>query len=154
MRVYLPSTLPTLAAALAAGEIGPAPLTGYAVTPALREWYVGGDLEELEYAAMLAAARASLRLLALDPDAPLRRVVLAVELPEEAVSYEPGDAALTARIAAEMQRHGVYVTAFSFPVVPRGEARIRVQLSAVHTEGQIRRCVSAFAAARQAVASG
>ena len=41
-----------------------------------------------------------------------------------------GDAALTARIADEMQKHGVYVTAFSFPVVPRGQARIRVQLSA------------------------
>jgi len=96
MRVYLPSTLPALAAVLAAGEIGPAPLTGYAVTPALREWYVGGDLEELEYSAMLAAARASLRLLALAPDAPLRRVVLAVELAETEISYEPGDAALTA----------------------------------------------------------
>lgn len=94
MRVYLPSTLPALAAALAAGEIGPAPLPGYAVTPALREWYVGGDLEELEYAAMLAAARASLRLLSASPEAPPRRVVLALELPEDAVTYEPGDAAL------------------------------------------------------------
>lgn len=59
-----------------------------------------------------------------------------------------GDAALTARIADEMQKHGVYVTAFSFPVVPRGEARIRVQLSAAHTEEQVRRCVEAFAVAR------
>ncbi|WP_377321243.1 glycine C-acetyltransferase [Pimelobacter simplex] len=59
-----------------------------------------------------------------------------------------GDAALTARIADEMQKHGVYVTAFSFPVVPRGEARIRVQLSAAHTEDQVRRCVEAFAVAR------
>lgn len=64
------------------------------------------------------------------------------------------DAALTARIADEMQRHGVYVTAFSFPVVPRGEARIRVQLSAAHTEDDIRRCVDAFVAAREAVAAG
>ena len=63
-----------------------------------------------------------------------------------------GDAALTARIADEMQRHGVYVTAFSFPVVPRGKARIRVQLSAAHTEDEIRRCVEAFSAAREAVA--
>ncbi|MFJ9316563.1 glycine C-acetyltransferase [Pimelobacter simplex] len=63
-----------------------------------------------------------------------------------------GDAALTARIADEMQKHGVFVTAFSFPVVPRGEARIRVQLSAAHTEDQVRRCVEAFAVAR-AVAS-
>ncbi|TNM37307.1 glycine C-acetyltransferase [Nocardioides albidus] len=61
-----------------------------------------------------------------------------------------GDAALTARVAEEMQRHGVYVTAFSFPVVPRGQARIRVQLSAAHTEDQVRRCVAAFVAGRHA----
>lgn len=62
-----------------------------------------------------------------------------------------GDAALTARIADEMQKHGVYVTAFSFPVVPRGKARIRVQLSAAHTDEEIHRCVDAFTAARDAV---
>ena len=62
-----------------------------------------------------------------------------------------GDAALTARIADEMQRQGVYVTAFSFPVVPRGAARIRVQLSAAHTPEQVDRCVTAFVAAREAV---
>ncbi|TDC67572.1 hypothetical protein E1200_14620, partial [Actinomadura sp. GC306] len=77
MRVYLPSTLPLLAGVHAAKEIAPAPLTAHAVTPALREWYAGGDLEELEYAAMSAAARASLRLLSADPSAPPRRVVLA-----------------------------------------------------------------------------
>jgi len=63
-----------------------------------------------------------------------------------------GDAALTARIATEMQRQGVYVTAFSFPVVPRDLARIRVQLSAAHTAEQVERCVAAFVAARAAVA--
>ncbi|MEJ1086857.1 glycine C-acetyltransferase [Microbacterium sp. Mu-80] len=62
-----------------------------------------------------------------------------------------GDAARTARIADEMQKQGVYVTAFSFPVVPRGLARIRVQLSAAHTPEQIERCVAAFVAARDAV---
>lgn len=62
-----------------------------------------------------------------------------------------GDAAKTARIAKEMQQRGVYVTAFSFPVVPRGLARIRVQLSAAHTIEQVERCVSAFVAARAAV---
>jgi hypothetical protein len=51
------------------------------VTPALREWYVEGDLEELEYAASTAAARASLRLLAGAHD-DWRRVVLAAELPD------------------------------------------------------------------------
>jgi len=62
-----------------------------------------------------------------------------------------GDAALTARIADEMQQQGVYVTAFSFPVVPRGKARIRVQLSAAHTSEQVERCVAAFVAARDTV---
>lgn len=62
-----------------------------------------------------------------------------------------GDAAKTAKIAKEMQAQGIYVTAFSFPVVPRGLARIRVQLSAAHTTEQIERCVAAFVAARTTV---
>ncbi|MFC6884148.1 MULTISPECIES: DUF6912 family protein [Actinomadura] len=102
MRVYLPSTPAGLAAVLAAREAGPAPLRAYAVTPALREWYAGGDLEELEYAAMTAAARASLRLLAADlaapggpaADAGPRRVVLAAEMPDAAVRWASGDAAV------------------------------------------------------------
>ncbi len=85
MRVYLPSTLPALAAALRAGEIGSGRSAGFAVTPALREWYASGDLEELEYVALTEAARASLRLLAGDPDAPPRRVVLVGEVPEAQV---------------------------------------------------------------------
>ena len=64
MRVYVPSTLEQLAEAYRAGEIGPAPMTAYAVTPALREWYVDGDDEQLEYAALMQAGRASLGLLA------------------------------------------------------------------------------------------
>lgn len=86
MRVYLPSTLTDLARVLADREAGPAPLTGYAVTPALREWYSAADIEELEYAAMTAAAGASLRLLADDPEAAPRRVVLAAEMPEAVVT--------------------------------------------------------------------
>ncbi|TDE99072.1 glycine C-acetyltransferase [Occultella glacieicola] len=62
-----------------------------------------------------------------------------------------GDAALAGRVAAEMLEHGVYVTAFSFPVVPRGRARIRVQLSAAHTPEDVEACVAAFVAARAAV---
>lgn len=65
-----------------------------------------------------------------------------------------GDAALTARIADELQTRGVFVTAFSYPVVPKGAARIRVQLSAAHTDDEIRRCVAAFTEARDAVAAG
>jgi hypothetical protein len=91
MRVYLPSTLPALARALRAGQVGPGPLLGFAVTPALREAYASGDTEELEYAALTEAARASLRMLAGDPAAPSRRVVLAAEIPAEQVRWDARD---------------------------------------------------------------
>lgn len=61
-----------------------------------------------------------------------------------------GDAALAGRIADRMLEHGVYVTAFSYPVVPKEKARIRVQLSAAHTSEDIDRAVQAFVAARDA----
>lgn len=85
MRVYLPFTMPALARLLAEDQTAPR-VRGYAVTPALREWYSSGDDEELEYVALTQAARASLRLLLADPQAPGRRVVLAAELPEEQVA--------------------------------------------------------------------
>jgi hypothetical protein len=64
---------------------------GFAVTPALREAYASGDEEELEYAALTEAARASLRLIAEDPAAPPRRVVLAAEIPAEQVKLDADD---------------------------------------------------------------
>jgi len=91
MRVFLPSTLPAVALALQAGDVGPGPLPGFAVTPALREAYASGDTEELEYAALTEAARASLRMLAGNPAAPSRRVVLAAEIPAEQVKPDPRD---------------------------------------------------------------
>lgn len=94
MRVYLPSTLPALARVLAAGELGPAPLSAYAVTPLLRARHTNGDLEELEYAALTAAARASLRLLAADLAAAPRRVVLAADVPDPAIAHGVHDAVL------------------------------------------------------------
>ena len=86
MRVYLPSTLSAVTGLLRAGEVGYSPVRGYAVTPALREWYSSGDIEELEYVAMMHAARESLRLLAADEAAPRRRVVLAAEVAGERVA--------------------------------------------------------------------
>jgi glycine C-acetyltransferase len=62
-----------------------------------------------------------------------------------------GDAALAGRIAEAMLDEGVYVIAFSYPVVPQGKARIRVQLSAAHTVEDVETCVRAFVAARAAV---
>ena len=90
MRVYLPGTLPALATVLGRTDVGEPPLRGFAVTPALREWYSSGDLEELEYVAMAHAARASLRLLADDPQATRRRVVLAADVPDEKVEHNGG----------------------------------------------------------------
>ncbi|MCH5226295.1 MAG: glycine C-acetyltransferase [Muribaculaceae bacterium] len=54
------------------------------------------------------------------------------------------DAKLSQDFAAEMQKEGIYVTGFYYPVVPKGEARIRVQLSAAHTPEQIDKAVDAF----------
>ena len=91
MRVFLPLTLPALAQALQAGQVGPGPVPGFAVTPSLREAYASGDEEELEYVAMTEAARASLRMLAQDSAAPPRRVVLAAEIPAEQVKPDVRD---------------------------------------------------------------
>ncbi|MFH8464054.1 DUF6912 family protein [Streptomyces sp. NPDC017991] len=90
MRVYVPLTLSGLAEAYKTGELGSGPFVAYAVTPALREWYLSDDIEELEYAALNRAALASLRLVALDPGAPRRRVVVAVDVPDGAAVADPG----------------------------------------------------------------
>lgn len=87
MRVYVPATMRLLVEVLNTGSV-PVEL-GYAVTPTLREWYVEGDDEELEYAAMTSAARASLQLLAQRPDDLPRRVVLALDVPEGAARPRP-----------------------------------------------------------------
>ncbi len=54
------------------------------------------------------------------------------------------DAKLSQDFAAELQQEGVFVTGFYYPVVPKGQARIRVQVSAGHTTEQLDRCVEAF----------
>lgn len=58
---------------------------------------------------------------------------------------------LAAGIAKELLKEGVYVTAFTYPVVPKGTARIRVQLSALHTDEHIDRVIAAFGAAKKSV---
>ena len=55
-----------------------------------------------------------------------------------------GDARLATEMADRMLDRGIYVIGFSFPVVPRGQARIRVQLSAAHTSAEVDRAVQAF----------
>jgi glycine C-acetyltransferase len=57
-----------------------------------------------------------------------------------------GDAAVASKMADALLGHGIYVIGFSYPVVPQGQARIRLQVSAAHTDEQIDRAIAAFAA--------
>ncbi len=59
-----------------------------------------------------------------------------------------GDAALATRMADALLDKGIYVIGFSFPVVPKGQARIRTQISAAHTRADLEMAVEAFAAVR------
>jgi glycine C-acetyltransferase len=63
-----------------------------------------------------------------------------------------GDAALAGRLAERLLHKGIYVTAFSYPVVPQGKARIRTQMSAAHTTADLERAAVAFAEARDEIA--
>ena len=102
MRVYLPATTGVLRNLVDEGAL-PGPHTVFAVTPELRQFYElsDADTEELEYAALLAAARASLRLIDVDPTAARRRVVIAADVPDSAVS--PIDDPDTDRGAARIE---------------------------------------------------
>ena len=55
-----------------------------------------------------------------------------------------GDAALATNMADALLKKGIYVIGFSYPVVPQGQARIRIQVSAAHTTEQIDRAIAAF----------
>jgi glycine C-acetyltransferase len=62
-----------------------------------------------------------------------------------------GDALVASKMAEHLWDSGVYAVAFSFPVVPHGQARIRVQLSAAHSDADIDKAVDGFVAARAAL---
>ncbi|MFD6953110.1 hypothetical protein A6A08_11330 [Nocardiopsis sp. TSRI0078] len=83
MHVFLPSTIPALARLLEEGRLEEVPLTAFAADPG-----PGADTEEVEYEAMYAAAEESLALLAADPGAPRRRVVLVADMPDRVVEHE------------------------------------------------------------------
>lgn len=102
MRIYLSATLPALASALQDGRLGATGRPVHAVTPALRESYASADEEELEYAAMTAAARSCLDLLAADPAAPRRRVVVAGDLPDSVVRATPGGPPSLVEVRADL----------------------------------------------------
>ncbi|MFN8079521.1 MAG: hypothetical protein U0Q19_08140 [Kineosporiaceae bacterium] len=147
-RVYLPATLATLADAYVSGAFGSG-YAAHAVTGAMREWYVEGDLEELEYAALSEAADASLRL-------------LAGELAAEA-RYEHRRVVVAADVAdACVQAMGEQAGGPDGPATARSAVRIGcpVRLSAVvsvHLDEdapQVRRAVAAALAALPAADAG
>ena len=128
----------------------------YLFSNAVAPSVVAGSLEALAIARDSGEGRAALR----------RNTALFRELmtgagfdllpgthPITAVMFPGEDGArLAGQVAEAMLEDGVYVIAFSFPVVPRGRARIRVQLSAGHSEEDVRTCAAAFVAARERVA--
>ena len=76
------------------------------------------------------------------------------EIPESDHPIVPvmiGDAVKAAELADKLLADGIYVRAFSYPVVPRGKARIRTQMSAAHTRDDLDRAIAAFDRAREAI---
>jgi hypothetical protein len=109
VRVYLPATTTVLERLLDQGRLE-GPHTVFTVTPQLRGFYeLSESDEELEYAALLAAARASLRLIDNDPSAARRRVVLAADVPDDSVTPLEDDAvdAGAARTTADIELRDV-----------------------------------------------
>jgi glycine C-acetyltransferase len=128
----------------------------YLFSNAVAPSVAAGSLKALEIAAASTKARQRLQ-----SNTALFRQLMAEagfdllpgEHPISPVMFPGEDGARQAtEIAEAMLAEGVYVIAFSYPVVPQGKARIRVQLSAAHSEEDVRACVAAFTTAREKVA--
>ena len=127
----------------------------YLFSNAVAPSVVAGSMAALDLAAKSSVGRAALT----------RNTVLFRSLMTEAgfdllpgthpitpVMFPGADGARTATAVADaMLADGVYVIAFTYPVVPQGKARIRVQLSAAHSEDDVRRCVEVFVKASATV---
>jgi glycine C-acetyltransferase len=127
----------------------------YLFSNAVAPSVVAGSLAALRLAASAGEARARL-----EANAALFRDLMGAagfellpgEHPIVPVMFRGDDGARTATdVADAMLAEGVYVIAFSYPVVPKGAARIRVQLSAAHSPEDVRRCVETFVTARARV---
>jgi hypothetical protein len=94
MRVYVPATISMLRRLVEDGELRAVAGTAFAVTPALREAYASGDADELAYAALADAARASLRLLAAGGE-PTRRAVVCADVDGVRLRPDLDDGAVT-----------------------------------------------------------
>ncbi|MFI6172757.1 glycine C-acetyltransferase [Nocardia sp. NPDC051052] len=124
----------------------------YVFSNAVPPVVVAGSLAALELVQTAGAQRQSLQ----DNAALFRRSMAAAgfdPLPGEhpIVPVMFGDAVVAARTSQALFTHGVHAVAFTHPVVPKGAARIRIQVSAAHTEAEIARCVEAFVRARRDV---
>jgi len=102
MRIYLPSTTTELTS-LRDNETLPGPKPATAVTTELRDWYAEPELDELEYAALIEAARLSIRLVDADPSAARRRVVIAADVPDSAVELAPRTGRASVRLLASLE---------------------------------------------------
>src|SRR5438270_845552 len=125
-------------------------IDGIRLCKAQRYRYAHGDMADLEKGLRETAGR-RIRLIATDGvfsmDGDLARLDAVVELAERygaLVMVDDSHAALAVQMADRLLEEGVYVTGFSYPVVPKGEARIRVQVSAAHTREQLAQAVTAF----------
>ena len=128
MRVYIPATWPMLRKLVANRKFDPVGGTAFALTPRLREAYVTGDEEELEYAAMSEAARASLRLLAVEfglgeDSTPARRIVVSADLDDVTLRPDLDDGVV--RI-----RGGIDLTAIAAVHVDTEDAEFAVRQAA------------------------
>lgn len=133
MRIYLPATIPALARARDRGVFEGE--HAHAVTPMVREWYVDDDVEDLEFTALLDAARASLELLAHDSQAPRLRLVVAADIPE-------ADVAMAASGTSEADRSAVRLTG---PIALQSVVSLHVDESS--SEPIIRAAIRALPAA-------
>ncbi|GAB3437973.1 glycine C-acetyltransferase [Phycicoccus ginsengisoli] len=127
----------------------------YLFSNAVAPSVAAGSLQALQLAAASTDARERLRTntaLFRDLMTEAGFELLPGEHPITPVMFPGEDGARrAAQVADAMLARGVYVIAFSYPVVPQGKARIRVQLSAGHSEDDVRACVQAFTAARDEV---
>ncbi|QPK79695.1 hypothetical protein G7Y31_03035 [Corynebacterium lizhenjunii] len=121
-RVYIPATFGMLVELQETGALSARSGWGFALTPALKEFYTQGDEEEMAYSAFQEAAASSLRLLAIgDEDTfPHRRVVVSVDLPAQQVTPRPelGEAV----VALEPAQFGVEALACIHVDIEESEA--------------------------------
>lgn len=101
MRVYIPATFDMLRTLAEDQQMPVRSGVGFALTPSVREYYTGGDEEELAYTAFLDAARASLRLLSIGDEQrfPHRRVVISADIDDSAVTLSPQDGESVVRLS-------------------------------------------------------